>query len=447
MSARTKLYIDINGTLIDKRKQRPVAFVSEFVDYILQNFDCYWLSPECCCQTEETRIHLSRFFDADIVEKLITFHPTYWTTSKTNAIDFSEDFIWIDSYIFGYEHDVLKRNHKADHLILVKTEAQTLLDTIGQIKRLSASFHSQPAEQPMPKRFESMSYESETNTATTEVDNNQAEKRTVTTPSIIIKLNNAMHRLKQKVKALKLPQFSQIKTIFTPKSRLTAKTKKQLTWLCVAIAALLVVVIVATALHHKIVEESWEGMEELVDYTNYKGVFNDVQDVQEPVARAIGLPAVETRAAGDSIFPERVSQGKMVEIKENKYYVVDELTHSHPYAIPQVSVFLDTLGARIQRKANGSDSRFLITSITRTVEDVKKLQGVNSLATRNSCHLFGTTIDIQYTEDSFVQGKRPISGHNAQILLFQTLKEMREEGWCFVKYEAPNGVCHITIRK
>lgn len=447
MSGKTKLYIDINGTLINKKRQCASKHVEEFVDFVLSNYDCYWLSPECCYPIEETKIYLSNFFSASVVNKLTAIKQTFWNTSKTEAINFNEDFIWLDSYIFGYENEILKRNNKTQNILLVQEAEVDLLDTIERLKELEFSFtqpvipseplKSQAPVEPMPMPEQPQPVETPQPKKQPRPKRQINYKKIGTT--IATGLKNGCTTLLASFKSLGQ------KSVANGKINPPAITPKKLLWLIPVAALLIGIVIVWQKTHPE--EEPWNGMEEIVDWTDYNKVFTDVQALQEPVARAIGMSPVEKRSNAEEIFADRVAKGKMVKIESNQYYKLDNLTHSHPYVIPQVSIFLDSLGARIQHKANGSDSRFLVTSVTRTVEDVQRLQGVNALATRNSCHLFGTTIDIQFTEDSFVHGKRPVSGHNMNRLLFQTLEEMRKEKWCFVKYESPNGVCHITVRR
>ncbi|MBU0458469.1 hypothetical protein KKF03_03390, partial [Patescibacteria group bacterium] len=45
--------------------------------------------------------------------------PTTWNTWKTEAIDFSQDFLWFDDYIFAEEKEVLKENNALDKWIEV----------------------------------------------------------------------------------------------------------------------------------------------------------------------------------------------------------------------------------------------------------------------------------------------------------------------------------------
>lgn len=38
-----KLYLDIDGILLTKRNPRAADGAIELIDYVLSNFDCYWL--------------------------------------------------------------------------------------------------------------------------------------------------------------------------------------------------------------------------------------------------------------------------------------------------------------------------------------------------------------------------------------------------------------------
>ena len=40
------LYIDIDGVLLDYATQAPAKNVSEFIDYIIEEFDCYSCFPQ-----------------------------------------------------------------------------------------------------------------------------------------------------------------------------------------------------------------------------------------------------------------------------------------------------------------------------------------------------------------------------------------------------------------
>ena len=42
-----KLYIDIDGVLLKLRDPHPAGYAKEFISYIVEHFDCYWLATHC----------------------------------------------------------------------------------------------------------------------------------------------------------------------------------------------------------------------------------------------------------------------------------------------------------------------------------------------------------------------------------------------------------------
>lgn len=425
-----------------KKSQCAAPYAEEFVDFILQHYHCYWLSPECCQAEHETRLYLSEFFNETIINKLMQIEPTVWNSSKTQALDFSADFVWIDSFVFDYEKEKLRQNGREHQLLLLNPVNPDLRMAMIQLNEMKSRAYL-PVEEVKQEEPETP--------AEQEVAEEESIEETQK-PSFFERLLNILHEIKERIPKFSLnklpkitlhkPDFSNLKS--APKIEINHKLLVSVFAVIVGIIAL---VFVVKYVRNKAEVDNYVPIEKIIDWTEYKNVFTDLQPIQEATARAHGLSPIENRADVEKICSKRVEQGKMVKLESNEYYEIYNLTHSHPYVIPSVATFLDELGKRIQTKANGSDSRFRITSLTRTVEDVRLLQGVNNIATKNSCHLFGTTVDIQFTDGSFFHGKHPTSDHNMRILLFQTLKEMRDEGWCYVKYEAPNGCCHITVRK
>lgn len=67
----------------------------------------------------------------------------------------------------------------------------------------------------------------------------------------------------------------------------------------------------------------------------------------------------------------------MEEIETNEYYEVEKLTHSIPYLIPSAAQLLEDIGHNFQdslRNLNASVYKIKVTSVTRTVDDVKNLK-------------------------------------------------------------------------
>lgn len=103
-----KLYLNIDGVLIDPSSGTLVEGAAEFIEYITREFECYWLTEHCKGDTEQTLEYLSGYFPPEAKEKLKKIHPTCWNVLKTEAIDFDRKFIWLDDSPSQTEIDVIK---------------------------------------------------------------------------------------------------------------------------------------------------------------------------------------------------------------------------------------------------------------------------------------------------------------------------------------------------
>ena len=113
-----KLYLDIDGVLLTKRNTKVADFAVEFVDFVTEYFDCYWLTTHCKGNAETTVKYLSRYYALNSIEKFRKVKATDWQTLKTEGIDFSSDFYWIDDAPFESEKRILKAqwyNRSADN--------------------------------------------------------------------------------------------------------------------------------------------------------------------------------------------------------------------------------------------------------------------------------------------------------------------------------------------
>lgn len=179
-------------------------------------------------------------------------------------------------------------------------------------------------------------------------------------------------------------------------------------------------------------------------YRNYPRIFNDLNDRQLVAAQTNGTPHVLT--------VEELEVGKygLQYIETNKLYQVDPLTHSSPYLVPKAKEFLDDLGEAFQDSLfnRGYDRRhrFIVTSVYRTQNHIKMLRRSGNVnASQNSCHQYGTTVDITYMR--FGKPEEHIATDTKlQQLLFQTVYDMHKAGRCYVKYERKQACLHITVR-
>ena len=79
--------------------------------------------------------YLSGYFPEDVVRKLSAVKPTTWKTLKTEGIDLSRPFVWVDDYPFLEEMLVLESNGAEDSLFRVFLENDDeLLNVIEFLK-------------------------------------------------------------------------------------------------------------------------------------------------------------------------------------------------------------------------------------------------------------------------------------------------------------------------
>ena len=171
-------------------------------------------------------------------------------------------------------------------------------------------------------------------------------------------------------------------------------------------------------------------------HVQLKTDFNDLNDIQLVAANKLGIKPLANR---DEI--SKVSS-KLVKLKDTKYFVIDNLTHSVPYLVPDAADFLTALG-KLMQEYNGTHSRFILTSILRTDGDVKSLSRSNGNASQNSAHRYATTFDITYNRFD----TRGITNDlQLKADLARALYDLRKAGYCYVKYEVKQACFHVTVR-
>lgn len=132
------LYIDIDGVLLDTRHQSVPIGGCEFVEFIINNFHCYWLTTHCHGDCLPAISYLSFYYPPKMIDMLRRIAPTSWDTLKTEAIDFSKPFVWLDDYAFQAEKGILKIHDAEDCLVLLNLNRTNELNSIKQ--KLSLMF-------------------------------------------------------------------------------------------------------------------------------------------------------------------------------------------------------------------------------------------------------------------------------------------------------------------
>ena len=186
----------------------------------------------------------------------------------------------------------------------------------------------------------------------------------------------------------------------------------------------------------------------IMSVPSYKTVFPDTNSVQLAAAQRWGVKPVKNREDAEA------RKSELVYIGSSPYYHVDPLHQSIPYLVPRAAVLLQDIGQAFfdSLYIKGVPlHRFIVTSVLRTQDDVARLRRFNGNATENSCHLYGTTFDICYNryetvEDPAGPRRRRVRDDSLKFVLSEVLRDMREQGRCFIKYEVKQGCFHMTVR-
>ena len=181
-----------------------------------------------------------------------------------------------------------------------------------------------------------------------------------------------------------------------------------------------------------------------------KDTFRDYNPLHLEHAQANGLDKpFETNAEFEQKRDSLVKAGRLVEVTDDKYYIVRDLTHSYAYLTPEAVVLLEDIGIRFQAKLKEHDLpkyRFEISSLLRTEEMQRILTKVNRNATPNgTAHYYGTTFDIAFHK--YERNGDRFEDSEIEEIMKQTLREMRQECRFLIVKESRNKCFHMTVVK
>ena len=182
--------------------------------------------------------------------------------------------------------------------------------------------------------------------------------------------------------------------------------------------------------------------------SSYAEAFPDTNGLQLTAANRWGVTPVMNREDAES------RKRELVYVGPNPYFHVDPLHSSIPYLVPRAAVLLQDIGQAFfdSLYVKGVPlHKVIVTSVLRSQEDVVKLRRRNGNATENSCHLYGTTFDICYNRYKTVENpdgppRREVRNDTLKWVLSEVLRDMREQGRCYIKYEVKQGCFHMTVR-
>jgi hypothetical protein len=147
---------------------------------------------------------------------------------------------------------------------------------------------------------------------------------------------------------------------------------------------------------------------------------------------------------------EKVSEGKLVRMRNGSGYFIAELSHSYPYVTPETRDLIQEISRRFRVKISGTrlrGSRFKITSMTRTTEKLKRLRGINTNTSLNSPHMYGNAIDISYIR--FSTQKLFMTECDKKYLmeaLAEVIFQLKKEKKCWATFERKQFCYHVVAR-
>lgn len=188
----------------------------------------------------------------------------------------------------------------------------------------------------------------------------------------------------------------------------------------------------------------------VISVPTFEGAFPDSNDVQLATATRLGLKhPIRNRAEAEK------QKSQLVYIGDSPFYDLRlPMTQSIPYLVPRAERLLTEIARSFQDSLVSKGipmHKIQVSSVLRTEEDVAQLRRINPNATEQSCHRFGTTFDITYNYYTRVQdpdGRQRPEEYAVQLksVLAEVLRDLREQGCCYVKYEYKRPCFHITCR-
>lgn len=100
----------------------PAEGLADFIR-ALRPHDVYWLTTHCM---DGNPIRARRFMKAwlpvELHADIDRIKPTIWSVMKTEAIDFTQPFIWFDNDVMASEREVLKQKALMDEQWLIEVD-------------------------------------------------------------------------------------------------------------------------------------------------------------------------------------------------------------------------------------------------------------------------------------------------------------------------------------
>lgn len=137
-----------------------------------------------------------------------------------------------------------------------------------------------------------------------------------------------------------------------------------------------------------------------------------------------------------------IAKGKFVKVKKkSRGYRLQTLEYSRPYLVKKARATLENMANKF---ATETKSFFVVSSVTRTLEDQCNLRKVNSNASLGiSSHNYGAAFDISYVRFDHLLKVDP----KLENKLEKLLEEYKNLGRIFYIKEKQQSCYHVTVRR
>lgn len=130
------IYLDIDGVLL-ANESNAAPYADELLQTFLKEYpnSTYWLTTHNWKGENRAKEVLAPHLKPETVALLDKIKPTVWDELKTDGIDFTEKFLWLDDDLWEDELKVLEEHNATDNFILINLnkdpdQLKTIIDLI-----------------------------------------------------------------------------------------------------------------------------------------------------------------------------------------------------------------------------------------------------------------------------------------------------------------------------
>lgn len=114
------VYLDIDGVLL-ANESHAAKYADELIQAVLKEYpdSTYWLTTHNWKGENRAKEVLAPHLKPETVPLLDKIKPSVWNEMKTEGIDFSQKFLWLDDDLWEDELKDLENHNATDNFILI----------------------------------------------------------------------------------------------------------------------------------------------------------------------------------------------------------------------------------------------------------------------------------------------------------------------------------------